>query len=116
MIVTEDHGYADVSAYEHPKEIRTPNIDRIAQRGVRFTQGYATAYVCAPTRAALLTGRQQQRFGFYTASDPRAGMPLSETTMAVVLKQRGYATGALGKWHLGLDMEHHPMRRGFGEF
>ncbi len=116
VIVSDDHGYADVSAYDHPSEVKTPNIDRIAQRGVRFTQGYASAYVCAPTRAALMTGRYQQRFGFYTGSDSRAGMPLQETTIADLLKKEGYATGAFGKWHLGLDMEHHPLRRGFDEF
>ncbi|MSV28525.1 MAG: N-acetylgalactosamine 6-sulfatase (GALNS) [Bryobacterales bacterium] len=115
VIVSDDHGYADVSAFDHPSE-KTPNIDRIGQRGVRFTQGYVSAYVCAPTRAALMTGRYQQRFGFFTASDSRAGMPLSETTIADLLKKHGYATGALGKWHLGLDMEHHPLRRGFDEF
>ncbi len=116
VIVSDDHGYGDVSCYEHGREISTPNIDRIAQQGVRFAQGYATAYVCAPTRAALMTGRYQQRFGFYTASDSRAGMPLTETTIADVLKKEGYATGAFGKWHLGIDMEHHPIRRGFDEF
>jgi arylsulfatase A-like enzyme len=116
VIVSDDHGYGDVSCYEHGREIRTPNIDRIAQRGVRFTQGYASGYVCAPTRAGLMTGRYQQRFGFYTASDSRAGMPLSEVTMADVLKKEGYATGAFGKWHLGLEMKYHPVKRGFDEF
>ena len=116
VIVSDDHGYADVSCYDHPKEISTPNIDRIARRGVRFTQGYASAYVCAPTRAGLMTGRYQQRFGFYTASDSRAGMPLTESTIADILKQEGYATGAFGKWHLGLEMPYHPVNRGFDEF
>ena len=116
VIVSDDHGYADLSCYDHGPEISTPNIDRIARGGVRFTQGYASAYVCAPTRAALMTGRYQQRFGFYTASDSRAGMPLSETTIADLLKAEGYATGAFGKWHLGLDMPYHPLRRGFDEF
>ena len=116
VIVSDDHGYGDVSCYDHGREIGTPNIDRIAQQGVRFAQGYATAYVCAPTRAALMTGRYQQRFGFYTASDSRAGMPLTETTIADVLKKEGYATGAFGKWHLGIDLEHHPLKRGFDEF
>ena len=81
VIVSDDHGYADLSCYGHPKEIRTPNIDRIARRGVRFAQGYASAYVCAPTRAALMTGRYSQRYGFYTASDSRVGLPLGETTI-----------------------------------
>jgi len=116
LIVSDDHGYADLSCYEHPKEVSTPNIDRIARRGVRFTQGYASAYVCAPTRAALMTGRYQQRFGFYTASDSRAGLPLSESTLADLLRGHGYATGAFGKWHLGLEMPYHPLKRGFDEF
>lgn len=116
LIVSDDHGYADVSCHQHPKEISTPNIDRIARRGVRFAQGYVSAYVCAPTRAALLTGRYQQRFGFYTASDSRVGLPLSELTMADILRKHGYATGAFGKWHLGLGGPYHPLKRGFDEF
>ncbi|MFB3828006.1 MAG: sulfatase-like hydrolase/transferase [Bryobacteraceae bacterium] len=116
FIVSDDHGYGDVSCYPHPREVSTPNIDRIARRGIRFEQGYANCYVCAPTRAALLTGRYPQRYGFYTASDSRAGLPLSETTLAGVLKQAGYATGAFGKWHLGIQPPYHPMKRGFDEF
>jgi len=116
VIVSDDHGYADLSCYDHPKEIRTPNIDRIARRGVRFAQGYASAYVCAPTRAALMTGRYSQRYGFYTASDSRVGLPLGEVTIADVLRKSGYRTGAFGKWHLGIQMPYHPMRRGFDEF
>lgn len=116
IIVSDDHGYADLSCYDHPQEVRTPNIDRIARSGVRFAQGYANAYVCAPTRAALLTGRYSQRYGFYTASDSRAGLPLDQVTLAAVLKREGYATGAFGKWHLGLEMPYHPCRRGFDEF
>ncbi len=116
VIVSDDHGYADLSCYDHPGEIKTPNIDRIAKRGVRFTQGYASAYVCAPTRAALMTGRYSQRFGFYTASDSRAGMPVKERTMADMLRAHGYATAAFGKWHLGITREYHPLKRGFDEF
>jgi arylsulfatase A-like enzyme len=116
VIVSDDHGYGDVSCYEHPPEVRTPNIDRLARRGVRYTNGYASACVCAPTRAGLLTGRYQQRFGFYTASDSRAGLPLSEITLADLLRRHGYATGAFGKWHLGITPPYHPLRRGFDEF
>jgi arylsulfatase A-like enzyme len=116
IIVSDDHGYGDISAHEHPNEIRTPHIDRIAKGGVRFTQGYANAYVCAPSRAAILTGTYPQRYGFFTASDSRAGLPLSHSTLADLLKKEGYATGAIGKWHLGLDIAHHPMKRGFDEF
>jgi arylsulfatase A-like enzyme len=116
IIVSDDHGYGDVSCYEHPKEIRTPNIDRIARRGVRFTQGYVSAYVCAPTRAGLMTGRYPQRYGFYTANDSRIGLPLAEKTVADLLRRQGYATGAFGKWHLGIEPAYHPLQRGFDEF
>jgi arylsulfatase A-like enzyme len=116
LILSDDHGYGDVSCYEHPNEVSTPNIDRIAQRGIRFTQGYASCYVCAPTRASILTGRYSQRYGFYTASDSRAGLPLTEITLAELLRKEGYRTAALGKWHLGLEMPYHPINRGFDEF
>lgn len=116
IIVSDDHGYGDVSCYAHPKEVHTPNIDRIARQGIRFTQGYANAYVCAPSRAAILTGTYPQRYGFYTASDSRAGLPLNQVTLADILKRRGYRTCALGKWHLGIQPEYHPMKRGFDEF
>jgi len=116
LIVSDDQGYADSSCYEHPKEVDTPNIDRLADEGVRFTNGYASGYVCAPTRAGLMTGRYQQRFGFYTAPDSRTGMPLKEITVADLLKKEGYATAVIGKWHLGIEPEYHPMKRGFEEF
>ena len=116
VIVSDDQGYGDISCYDHPKEVRTPQMDRIAKRGVRFEQGYANAYVCAPSRAAILTGTYPQRYGFYTASDSRVGLPLSQVTLADVLKQAGYATCTLGKWHLGIERAYHPMQRGFDEF
>ncbi len=116
VIVSDDQGYADSSCYDHPKEVSTPAIDRMAAEGVRFTNGYASGYVCAPTRAGLLTGRYQQRFGFYTAGDSRTGMPTSEITVADVLKKKGYATAVIGKWHVGLEPEYRPLRRGFDEF
>lgn len=116
LIVSDDQGYADSSCYDHPKEVATPNIDRLAGEGVRLTNGYASACVCAPTRAGLLTGRYQQRFGFYTAPDSRVGMPLSEITIADLLKKEGYATAVFGKWHLGLEPEYRPLKRGFDEF
>jgi arylsulfatase A-like enzyme len=116
LIVSDDQGYADVSCYDHPQEVSTPNIDRLATEGVRLTDGYASAYVCAPTRAGLLTGRYQQRFGFYTGGDSRVGLPLSEVTVADLLKKEGYATGVVGKWHVGLEPEYRPLQRGFDEF
>jgi len=116
VILSDDQGYGDASCYEHPPEVRTPNIDRLAASGIRFTDGYASGWVCAPTRAGLLTGRYQQRFGFYRAPDSRIGMPTSEITIADILKQHGYATGVFGKWHVGLGTEYHPLQRGFDEF
>ncbi len=89
LIVSDDQGYADSSCYGHPEEVNTPNIDRLAAEGVRLTNGYASAYVCAPTRAGLLTGRYQQRFGFYTGGDSRVGLPSSEVTVADLLKKQG---------------------------
>jgi len=116
IILADDQGNADVGFQRSPSVIATPSIDKIAESGVVFTNGYASAYVCAPTRAGLLTGRYQQRFGFYTASDSRTGMPLSEITLADLLKKEGYKTGVFGKWHLGLTKEYHPCSRGFDEF
>ncbi|MHC4118204.1 MAG: sulfatase [Planctomycetota bacterium] len=116
VIVSDDQGYADSSCYDHPKEVSTPGIDRLAAEGVRFTNGYASGYVCAPTRAGLLTGRYQQRFGFYEAGDSRTGMPTSEITVADVLKKKGYATAVVGKWHVGLEPQYRPLARGFDEF
>ena len=116
LIVSDDQGYADSSCYDHPEEVSTPNIDRLAAEGVRLTNGYASAYVCAPTRAGLLTGRYQQRFGFYAAGDSRVGLPVSEVTLADMLRKRGYATAVIGKWHVGIEPEYHPLKRGFDEF
>jgi len=116
IIVSDDQGNADAGFQRSPFEISTPSIDKLATEGIVFTNGYASAYVCAPTRAGLLTGRYQQRFGFYRAPDSRQGMPLTEITLADVLKKEGYHTGAFGKWHLGLTKEYHPCSRGFDEF
>lgn len=117
IIVADDQGYADASFQQyHPAEISTPAIDQLASQGMVFTNGYSSAYVCAPTRAGLLTGRYQQRFGFYRARDSRAGMPLNEKTLAQYLKEENYTTGVFGKWHIGLDYEYRPLQRGFDEF
>ncbi len=107
IILSDDQGNADAGYQRTPSIVSTPSIDQIAEDGVVFTQGYASAYVCAPTRAGLLTGRYQQRFGFYRAPDSRIGMPLSELTLADILKKEGYHTGVFGKWHLGLTEEYH---------
>lgn len=120
VILTDDQGYADVG-FNGSTEIPTPNIDRIATEGVRFDQGYVSFPVCGPSRAGLLTGRYQSRFGFdlnpsENPNDPRAGLPVSEKTIAQVLKPAGYTSMISGKWHMGLHPSFHPNVRGFDEF
>jgi len=119
LILCDDAGYADFS-FQGSDTIRTPHIDSIADTGVHFAQGYVTASVCSPSRAGLLTGRYQQRFGhehnFASNSDPSVGLPLAERTLADALRERGYRTAAMGKWHLGYGPELHPRSRGFDEF
>ena len=115
FIVGDDVGYADVG-FHGGKEIPTPNLDALAASGVRFTSGYVTGPYCSPTRAALLTGRHQSRFGHEFNPTGGQGMPLTETTIAQRLKAAGYATGLVGKWHLGAAPEMRPPKRGFDEF
>jgi len=117
IILTDDQGYADVSYNPHsPPEVRTPNIDALAHSSIICTQGYTSGHVCSPTRAGLITGRYQQRFGIYTAGEGGSGVPLDEVFIPQRLKPAGYVSGALGKWHLGLTEEYHAMKRGFDEF
>ena len=116
IILSDDQGNADAGYQRSPAVVSTPAIDKLASDGIVFTNGYASAYVCAPTRAGLLTGRYQQRFGFYRASDSRQGMPKDEITLADILKKKGYRTGVFGKWHLGLTKPYYPTSRGFDEF
>ncbi len=121
VIIADDQGYGETSA-QGCKDIPTPNIDAIARNGVRFTSGYVSCPVCSPTRAGLMTGRYQQRFGHEfnpgpaTAAVEEFGLPLSETPMPARLKSLGYTTGMVGKWHLGYKPEFHPNKRGFDEF
>jgi arylsulfatase A-like enzyme len=120
IILADDLGYADVG-FTGGTNIPTPNIDRLAAGGIRFTQGYVTHPFCSPTRAGLLTGRYQQRFGHeynprYDPKDDQSGLPTTERTLADVLGQAGYATGAVGKWHLGATARFHPNARGFAEY
>ena len=115
FIVGDDMGYADVG-FHGCKDIPTPNLDALAKSGVRFTSGYVTGPYCSPTRAAMLTGRYQNRFGHEFNPGGAQGMPLSETTIADRLKTVGYATGLVGKWHLGNHESMQPQKRGFDEF
>ena len=119
MIVADDMGYGDIGVHGS-KDIPTPNIDALARAGIRFTDAYVTGPHCSPTRAALLTGRYQQRFGHEVnmgaGAGPDAGLPISETTMADRLKAAGYRTALFGKWHLGSAGRLHPLSRGFDEF
>lgn len=117
LIVADDMGYHDLSLHGNTN-FPTPRIDALAAAGVRFTSGYASGAVCSPTRAGLLTGRYQQRFGH--ESNPPAGstrgLPTNEVTMAALLKSAGYVTGCIGKWHLGELPQFYPTARGFDEF
>lgn len=122
VIVADDLGYADVSSYGVDR-IPTPNIDRIADEGVLFTDAYVTAPVCGPSRAALQTGRHQDRFGFEFNNGPAGrdarenlGLPASEITIADALQHQGYHTGIIGKWHLGSNDDFYPTNRGYKEF
>ncbi|MBI4664573.1 MAG: sulfatase-like hydrolase/transferase [Verrucomicrobia bacterium] len=121
IIVSDDHGYGDVGAYGC-KDIPTPHMDSLAKNGVRFTSGYVSGPYCSPTRAGLMTGRYQTRFGHEfnpgpaQSADRKFGLPLTEMPLPQRLKDAGYKTGMVGKWHLGNDQAHHPLSRGFDEF
>ena len=120
VIISDDQGYADVG-FHGSKEIFTPNIDRIANNGVIFSEGYVSYAVCSPSRAGLITGRYQNRFGYtrnilLAPKDSIMGLPLTEQTLPDVLGKVNYKTKAIGKWHLGAHESLVPERRGFDEF
>ncbi len=134
FVLVDDMGYADLGCYGG-KDIRTPHIDRLAREGVKFTDFYANAPVCTPTRCGFITGRWQQRaglewaFGFTADCFRRTGnewvrepdmhalgLPASVPTLPKLLKTAGYATGAFGKWHLGYKDEYNPTKHGFDEY
>lgn len=116
IFYADDLGWGETGAQGNP-EIPTPNIDAIARNGIRFTSGYVAATYCSPSRAGLMTGRYPTRFGheFNTVANT-VGLRADQTTMATRLKALGYATAAVGKWHLGNQPENRPTRRGFDEF
>ena len=124
VIFTDDQGYGDLGSFGHPT-IRTPNLDRLAAEGQRWTSFYSCDSVCTPSRAGLLTGRLPVRSGM-TGDGPNTnrvlfpnsagGLPPNEVTIAEMLKPRGYATAAIGKWHLGHLPEYLPTRQGFDTY
>ena len=119
IILADDLGYADVGCFGS-KRFATPHIDAMAAGGMRFTDFHSNGAVCSPTRAALLTGRYQQRTGItgvVTAAGHRhTGLDLQETTFAEVLKSAGYATAMFGKWHVGYKPDYNPVHQGFDQF
>ncbi|HVV01546.1 MAG TPA: sulfatase-like hydrolase/transferase [Verrucomicrobiae bacterium] len=117
FIVGDDMGYSDPGFQNPSKDIPTPNLDRLAGSGVQCTSGYVSAPYCSPSRAGLLTGRYQQKFGYeFNPTFPGTGLPLDQKTIADYLKAEGYATGLVGKWHLGNTPQMHPQQRGFDDF
>ena len=119
LIVADDMGYAD-AGFNGGKDVPTPHLDALAASGVRCTSGYVTYSVCSPSRAGFLTGRYQARFGHennpvYDPLDATEGLPLTEKLLPQFLKTAGYATGWIGKWHLGSSPAHVPWARGFDE-
>ena len=121
VLFADDLGYGDLGCYGHPT-IRTPHLDRMAADGMKFTNFYCAAPVCTPSRAALLTGRLAVRSGMASDTqrvlfpDSAGGLPASEITLAKLLKDKGYATTCIGKWHLGHHPQYLPMKFGFDSF
>ncbi|MBT4816137.1 MAG: sulfatase-like hydrolase/transferase, partial [Lentisphaerae bacterium] len=117
IIFADDLGYGDLSCYGS-ETIATPNLDRLASEGLRFTNFYATAPFCSPSRASMLTGRYPCRTGVPLVLFPleKTGLPAEEVTIADLMKEEGYATICIGKWHLGTEPQFHPTNHGFDEW
>ena len=120
LIMADDLGYGGIGCYGN-EEINTPHLDAMAAQGIRFTDFHSNGAVCTPTRAALLTGRYQQRSGLegviYVRGETRqTGMDSTEVTIANLLRAEGYSTGIMGKWHLGYNETYNPVHQGFDEF
>jgi arylsulfatase A-like enzyme len=119
VIVADDLGYGDIGIHGG-KDVPTPNIDALAASGVRCTSGYVSAPYCSPARAGFLMGKYQTRFGHefnpHVGDETKLGLPLDQRTIADRLREAGYATGLIGKWHQGFDAAHHPQSRGFDDY
>src|SRR5439155_7679785 len=121
IILADDLGYGELSCQGNP-QIPTPQIDSLAKSGVRFTSGYVSGPYCSPTRAGLMTGRYQQRYGHEfnpgpaEAASEKFGLSIHEKTIGNRFKDLGYATGWFGKSHLGYKPQYHPLKRGFDEY
>ncbi len=118
IMMADDLGWGDIGA-NGGTVIRTPHIDALAEAGVLLTDGYVSAAVCSPSRAGFYTGLYQQRHGFkfnIAGRDTETGLALTQTTLAETMQAAGYATGLIGKWHLGKPREYHPLSRGFDEY
>jgi arylsulfatase A len=118
LIIADDLGYGDLGSYG-ASDVRTPNLDKLAREGVRLTDAYANGAVCTPTRAALMSGRYQQRVGIewvLGGADRDRGLPVTGTSLPALLQKSGYATGLFGKWHLGFTPAFGPNAHGFDEF
>ena len=119
IIMADDLGYNDISCYGS-SSIQTPNLDKLAAEGIRFTDFHSNGTVCSPTRASIITGKYQQRTGItgvVTAKSHRhVGLSLDEITFAEALKENGYTTGMFGKWHIGYNKKYNPIKQGFDEF
>ena len=127
FLFCDDAGYADFG-FQGSKVMITPNLDKLSNEGIRFTQGYVTDATCGPSRAGLITGKYQQKFGYQEINVPNymspnskflgddMGLPLDQKTIADYLKKLGYKNAVYGKWHLGNADRFHPLKRGFDEF
>jgi N-acetylgalactosamine-6-sulfatase len=118
FILADDLGYGDLGCYGAP-DIRTPNLDRLAAEGMRFTDCYANGAVCSPTRIAFITGRYQQRLGMDNAlyyQEMGRGLSPATANLATTIRDHGYTTGLSGKWHIGYDRERQPLQQGFDHF
>ena len=124
ILLADDLGFGDLSM-NGSLQINTPNIDSLAENGTNFTQAYVSSAVCSPSRAGLITGRNQVEFGYDNNLPGRTvrgvdaayeGLSIDQKTIATRLKELGYVTGLIGKWHLGRQPQFHPTKRGFDEF